>query len=130
MTRSFRSRLPDPSGADGEASPAAPGEAPLGGTRAEAVRRLQMGGVGVVAVLLLIGLASMIEDRAQQTDSTAVAEAAATTAPSPSTAAPDPLAEAGVVPDMPASPTAGTTASAAPTVRAMPVPPPSKPDAR
>ena len=86
-----------------------------------------MGGIGVIAVVLLIGLASMIEDRAKQTDSTAVAEAAATTAPSPSAAAPDPLAEAGVVPDMPASPTAGTTASVA---RAMPAAPPSTPDAR
>ena len=129
MVRSFRSRELDPSGANGEAGPAR-AEAPFGGTRAEAVRRLQMGGIGVIAVVLLIGLASMIEDRAKQTDSTAVAEAAATTAPSPSAAAPDPLAEAGVVPDMPASPTVGTTASAAPAMRTMPAAPPSTPDAR
>ena len=105
-------------------------EAPLGGTRAEAMRRLQMGGVGVVAVLLLIGLASMIEDRAKQTDSTAVAEAAATTAPSASAAAPDPLAEAGVVPDMPASPAADATASPAPTTLATPSARPNTPNAR
>jgi hypothetical protein len=51
--------------------------------------------------LLLIGLASIIKDRATQTESTAVAEAAATTAPSAPTGGADPLAEAGVVPDIP-----------------------------
>lgn len=79
-------------------------EAPLGGTRGEAMRRLQMGVIGIVAVLMLIGLASIIKDRATQTDSTAVAGAAATSTPGSSTAAPDALAEAGVVPDIPASP--------------------------
>ena len=62
-----------------------------------------MGAVGVVAVLLLIGLASIIKDRATETENTSVAEAAATMAPSASTAAADPLAEAGVVPDIPSS---------------------------
>lgn len=105
MARTIRSRAPAPPGAvDGVDTLA---EAPLGGTRAEAMRRLQMGMVGVVLVLVLIGLASIIKDRATQTESTAVAEAAATAAPSASTAAADPLAEAGVVPDIPASPPEG-----------------------
>lgn len=93
-------------------APAAPGgptgslpAAPLGGTRGEALRRLQMGTIGVVAVLLLIGLASIVKDRAAQTETTTVAGAAATSDPGTSTAAADPLAEAGVVPEMPASTT-------------------------
>lgn len=111
MARTLRpygkSRAPDaPSGQTGAVL-----QAPLGGTRSEALRRLQMGAIGVVAVLLLVGLASIIKDRATQTDSTAVAGAAATSAPGASTAAADPLAEAGVVPEIPASP---STAAAAP----------------
>lgn len=89
-----------------------PPAAPLGGTRSEAIRRLQMGAIGVVAVMLLIGLASIIKDRATQTDSTAVAGAAATRAPGQSTAAADPLAEAGVIPEMPASPSSGAASGA------------------
>ena len=65
-----------------------------------------MGAIGVVAVLLLIGLASIIKDRASQTESTAVAGAAPTTAPGGASAGADPLAEAGVLPDRPASPSA------------------------
>lgn len=70
-----------------------------------------MGAIGVVAVLLLIGLASIIKDRATQTDSTAVAGAAATSSPgASSSAAADPLAEAGVVPEIPASPSPAVAA--------------------
>lgn len=101
MARSFKSRAPVPPSGQTGALP----QAPLGGTRSEAMRRLQMGALGVVAVLLLIGLASIIKDRASETDSTAVAGAAATMSPGASTAAADPLAEAGVIPEMPATPT-------------------------
>ena len=109
MVRSLKSRAPAPPGGQPGALP----QAPLGGTRAEALRRLQMGAIGVVAVLLLIGLASIIKDRAAQTETTSVAGAAATSAPGTETAVADPLAEAGVVPDIPASPT--TAARPAPT---------------
>lgn len=79
-------------------------EAPLGGTKGEAMRRLQMGTIGVIAVLLLIGLASIIKDRAAQTDTTTVAGAAATSGTSETPPAKaDPLAEAGMVPEIPAS---------------------------
>lgn len=92
-------------------APAAPGGpadslpgAPLGGTKGEALRRLQMGTIGVIAVLLLIGLASIIKDRAAETDTTMVAGAAATSEVSGAPPAKaDPLAEAGVVPEIPAS---------------------------
>lgn len=126
MARTFRSRAPAPPGAGTLV------EAPLGGTRSEAIRRLQMGAIGVVAVLMLIGLASLIKDRATQTDSTAVAEAAATTAANAPTAAADPLAEAGVVPDMPGSPPKGiatANATAAPPASARPADA-APPDAR
>lgn len=99
MARSFKTRAPAPPGGQPGALP----QAPLGGTRAEAMRRLQMGAIGVVAVLLLIGLASIIKDRAAQTETTSVAGAAATSAPATETPVADPLAEAGVVPDIPAS---------------------------
>lgn len=79
--------------------------APLGGSRAEAVQRLQVGLSLLGGVVLLIGLANVIEDRAKQTDAASVPEAAATV---PATPAPparsDPLADAGVVPDLPAEP--------------------------
>lgn len=118
MARSFKpygkSRAPAPPGGQSEALT----QAPLGGTRAEALRRLQMGAIGVVAVLLLIGLASIIKDRAAETENTSVAGAAATSSPGSAPAVADPLAEAGVVPEMPASPTAGPSATAtAPGVR-------------
>lgn len=76
------------------------------------MRRLQMGALGVVAVLLLIGLASIVRDRAVQTESTAVAGAAPTTPPTTSPASADPLAEAGVVPEIPASPQPAAAATA------------------
>ena len=104
------------------AQPGTLSAAPLGGTRAEAVRRLQMGLVGMVAVLVLIGLASIIKDRATATASTAVAGAAATSSPGASTAAPDALAEAGVVPDMPSS--ASSSPAGAPPARAGATPAP------
>lgn len=69
-----------------------------------------MGAIGVIAVLLLIGLASIIKERAAQTDTTAVVGAAPTSQPTTDSAAADPLAEAGVVPDIPASPTADPAA--------------------
>lgn len=89
--------------------------APLGGTRAHAVQRLQIGVFGLMAMLLLVGLANIIMDRAQVSQAAAVPEAASTVAPG-NIAAPkkDPLADAGVVPDLPADPiAAGTSVSAA-----------------
>lgn len=108
MARTLKHRAPAPPGGQAGAFP----PAPLGGTRSEALRRLQMGVIGVVAVLLLIGLASIIKDRATETESTAVAGAAPTRSPSASTPAADPLAEAGVVPEIPASPSSSAVAPA------------------
>jgi hypothetical protein len=88
-------------------------DAPLGGTREEAVQRLQVGISGIVVMLLLVGLADVVRDRAEQTDAAAVPEAAATVEPeavdAPQT---DPLAEAGVVPELPAEPAPSPTPTA------------------
>ena len=88
--------------------------APLGGTRAQSMQRLQVGVAGLAAILLMIGLASVITDRARETDASTVPEAASTTEPVPTpTPKSDPLAEAGVVPDLPAEPTPGPSQEAA-----------------
>lgn len=69
------------------------------------VQRLQIGLSGLAAMVLLIGLAQVIFDRAQESDATAVPAAASTVAPvEVAPVQSDPLAEAGVVPDLPAEP--------------------------
>lgn len=68
--------------------------------RERTMQRLQIGITGVVLMVLLIGLASVIQDRANLSDATAVPEAAPTTEPTQAAPQNDPLAEAGVVPDM------------------------------
>ena len=70
--------------------------------RERTVQRLQIGATGIVMMILLVGLASIIQDRAAETDATTVPEAEPTqTAPRN-----DPLVEAGVVPDLAVEPTA------------------------
>ena len=83
------------------------GEKPLAqalpaNTRDEAAKRLQIGLFGLAAVLLMIGLAKVVMDRANETDATAVPEAVEQVAGAPSaTKGKDPLADAGVVPELP-----------------------------
>jgi len=78
-------------------------EAPgLGGRRAEAIHRLQIGLAGIATVLLLVALASVIQKRAIETEQSAVPEAAPTVEPKDDAPLVDPLADAGVVPDLPA----------------------------
>jgi hypothetical protein len=82
-------------------------DVPLSGTRSQAMQRLQIGLLGLAAMILLVGLATIIRDRAQQSEDLAVPEAAPTTAV-PITVPKvggDPLADVGVVPDQPSSPT-------------------------
>lgn len=77
--------------------------APLGGTRAQAIQRLQIGLFGLAAMILLVALANIIMDRAKESEATTVPEAAPTSMPDSSDAEPasDPLVDAGVVPDLP-----------------------------
>lgn len=78
---------------------------PVNNARAESLQRLQIGLAGLGTMILLIGLAQVVYDRAQLSEADTVPAAAATVAPK--IAAPvqsDPLAEAGVVPDLPSEP--------------------------
>ena len=85
---------------------------PLGGTRAEAVQRLQVGLFGIFAMVLLVGLASAIGSQAEQAEQEAVPDAAPTTEPTEAPPQRDPLADAGVVPDIPAEPSPTPTGEA------------------
>jgi len=77
------------------------------GARSQAMQRLQIGLLGLAAMILLVGLATIIRDRAQQSEDRAVPEAAATSDVQiivPKTGS-DPLADVGLVPDLPSSQT-------------------------
>jgi hypothetical protein len=50
-----------------------PIHAPLQGTRAQSLQRLQVGLGGLLAMILLVGLANIIMERARQTEAGAVA---------------------------------------------------------
>ena len=88
--------------AEGEAPPEG---APLGGTRAEAQQRLQVGLAGLGSMVLLIGLAGILGNQADINDQLAVPEAAPTTEPTEAAPQRDPLADAGIVPEIQPSPT-------------------------
>lgn len=77
--------------------------APLAGTRKQRIQRLQFGLFGLGTMVLLVGLADIIQTSAQQTQATAVPDAAPTvsTEDVPPPRSRDPLADAGVVPDLP-----------------------------
>lgn len=62
--------------------------------RAQAVHRLQIGVFGLAAMLLIVGLANIIMDRARLGEDGAASQVSATA----TTAASDPLADMGVVP--------------------------------
>jgi hypothetical protein len=63
--------------------------------RAQSVHRLQIGLFGLAAMLLIVGLANIIMDRARLGDATGIT---AQDASASATAANDPLADIGVVP--------------------------------
>jgi hypothetical protein len=78
--------------------------------RAQAVHRLQTGLFGLAAMLLLVGLANIIMDRARLAEAAMPAPAGVPTA----TAEPksDPLADIGVIPSPDAKPAPGRTGAA------------------
>jgi hypothetical protein len=91
------------------------GDAPLGGTRSQAMQRLQIGLSGLAALILLVALANIIMDRAQESEQLAVPEAVPTMAAAEThVETRDPLADVGVVPGLPASPTPTPTVAAPP----------------
>ena len=85
--------------------------------RAQAVHRLQVGLFGLAGMLLLVGLANIIMDRALiSDDATAASSAAAASAAevSPDTAqspSNDPLADIGVVPELPTAQSPAATSA-------------------
>lgn len=119
-----RSLFGPPSGPDAS-SPDLPDEgedaSPAGQARAEAIQRLQVGLFGIGAMVLLVGLASIIGSQADLTDEAAVPEAAPTTEPTAAPAQANPLADAGVVPDIAAKP------SPSPSATPLDLPPPPRP---
>lgn len=97
-----------------EGSESAPEGTAPGGARAESSQRLQVGIFGIASMVVLIGLANIIGTQADRTRDNAVPEAAPTTEPTEVNPQRDPLADAGIVPDIPAdpSPTPGEGAAA------------------
>lgn len=89
--------------------------------RTEAVQRLQVGLFGIGAMVLLVGLASIIGGQAEKTEQLAVPEAAPTIEASDAPAQANPLADAGVVPDIAAEP------SPSPLPKPLDLPPPGAP---
>jgi len=92
--------------------------APLAGTRKQSLQRLQIGLFGLAAMLLLVGLANILITNKLENEARVVPEAAPTVAaeeePTPGS---DPLADAGVVPDMPDEPTDETEERNAPALQ-------------
>ena len=82
-----------------------PPRAPLAGTSSQSIQRLQVGLFGLAAMVLLVALANIIRNNADQNEATVVPEAAPTMAAEKAAPVSDPLADAGVVPDTPAEPT-------------------------
>lgn len=92
----FHSTETKSSGSDAERS-----GAPLGGTRAEAMQRLQVGLFGLFSMVLVVGVANIVYNRAQQSEAAAVPDAAPTTEPTEAPPQRDPLVDAGILPDIP-----------------------------
>lgn len=91
--------------------------------RAESIQRLQIGLFGIGAMVLLVGLASIIGGQVDLADQAAVPDAAPTTEPTAAPSQSNPLADAGVVPDIGADP----SPSPAPAPLDLPPPSPSGP---
>jgi hypothetical protein len=93
------------------------------GRRSQALYRLQVGGLGLGFILFVVGIASVVIDRAQEVEQTAVPEAKIDPPEPAETQASDPLAEIGVVPSPePATPTPTTSS----TTSDVPPAPPSE----
>jgi hypothetical protein len=83
---------------------------PLAGTRSQSMHRLQVGLSGLAAMVLLVGLADIITTNLQRNEARVVPEAATPAIDAPAgSPARDPLADAGVVPELPTAPIAQPT---------------------
>lgn len=79
--------------------------------RAQGVHRLQVGLFGLCAMLLIVGLANIIMDRARLTDSREPVEEVIAVDAAPKKPASEPLADIGVVPAADPTPAADATPS-------------------
>src|SRR5687767_13523498 len=70
-------------------------------SRGEAMRRLQIGVVGLAAMLLMVALANVVTERAKQSDAGTVAESVDAQAAPGEQANEGPLVDAGVLPNLP-----------------------------
>ncbi|MFN2098586.1 hypothetical protein [Altererythrobacter sp. MF3-039] len=86
---------------------------PLAGSPDDAMQRLRIGLGGLLGIVILLGLASLIFERANQIEAAAVPEAASTVEPSEPAPKSDPLADSGIVPDLPSEPTGGASQQSA-----------------
>lgn len=85
--------------------------------RAQSVHRVQVGLAGLAAMLLLVGLANIIMDRARQSDAGTVTTSADRAASGTPSANSDPMVDIGVAPDLPSSSTPASAGPAAPRPR-------------
>ena len=93
--------------------------APLSGTRAQKVQRLQVGIFGLVCMILVVALADIVVSRADETEASVVSKIGPAVMPSEPAAPRDPLADAGVVPELPVETgTPAESAQPAPTTNA------------
>lgn len=92
---------------------AAAGHAQSQELKVQAIQRLQVGLFGLAGMLLLIGLANIIMDRALIVDREAAAAEASATGMALEEGKSDPLADIGVIPDLPGEGEASPTAPAA-----------------
>ena len=74
--------------------------------RAQSVHRAQFGLAGLAAMLLLVGLANIIMDRARQSDAGTVTTGANRQPSGAPSANSDPMVDIGVAPDLPSTPAA------------------------
>ena len=75
--------------------------APLSGTRAQKVQRLQVGLFGLISMVLVVALADIVVSRADEIEASVVSAASPLAEPAETAAPRDPLADAGVVPELP-----------------------------
>ena len=78
-------------------------------TNESAVQRLQVGLVGLLAVLLFVSVASMVRDRADQRDKMATTAVGPNAKSNEKAATDEPLVELGVTPIVPDQPDKRTT---------------------
>lgn len=99
---------------EGSGTSASLADQPEQRARDEMLRRLQFGIGGVATMFLLVGLANMIDRRANLAEAAAMPAAAASIEPEQTVVEDDPLVSAGVVPDLPAEPTPAPATTAQP----------------